>query len=115
MNHTGRNIRDVSEKIQSESDSILNLINNSKVNEALEKLMNCIFLAAHCMKQTHVDHTDTHRKQPWFDKSCKDMKTKTLRALRFFRQTLTERALNAYLSLKNLYRNLSKKGRLYRK
>ena len=52
--HGSQYIRDVSEKIQLESDSILNLINNSKVNEALEKLMNCIFLAAHCMKQTHV-------------------------------------------------------------
>ena len=103
--HGSQYIRDVSEKIQSESDSILNPINNSKVNEALDKLMNCIFL----MKQTHVDHTDTHRKQPCFDKSCKDMKTKTLRALRFFRQTLTERALNAYLLLKNSYRNLTRR------
>ena len=37
------------------------------------------------------------------------MKTKTLRALRLFRQTLTEHALNAYLSLKNLYRNMTRR------
>ena len=110
--HKSQYIREVSEKLLTESEIIFNLINHSEVNEALEKLMNCITLAAHCMKQAHVNRKIRYNKQPWFDKSCKELRTKTLRALRYFRHTLTENALSAYRFLKNSYRKLtsSKKG-----
>ena len=47
--HKSQYIREVSEKLLTEFEIIFNLINHSEVNEALDKLMNCITLAAHCM------------------------------------------------------------------
>ena len=110
--HKSQYIRDVSEKLLIESEIIFNLINNSEVNEALDKLMKCITLAAHCMKQVHVNRKIRYNKQPWFDKSCRELRTKTLCTLRYFRHTLTENALSAYRFLKNSYRKLTsnKKG-----
>lgn len=47
------------------------------------------------------------RNQPWFDKSCKSLRAKTLQALRLFRRNHSTEALQSYQSLKKAYRNLT--------
>ena len=77
---------------------IIELLDNNLLNAALERIMDCIMSAAEGMKQSslrRVSKTVTHC-QPWLDAECTSLHSKTLKALRLFRNERSIESLSIY-------------------
>ena len=86
----------------------LNFIENDQFSNALDKIMECLSIAADGMKKSaQVIKNKTHNlSQPWFDEECACFRSKTLNALRSFRVTRLPESLGVYQNLKKTYKNL---------
>ena len=103
-------IRTLSEQLENMFANCIELVENNLFTAALEKLMACIMTAAEGMKQSTVKHVSktVNQYQPWFDDECVSFRSKTLKALQYFRTARSLESLHTYQSLKKTYRNLIK-------
>ena len=92
----------LSERLEAMLEDFLNFIENDQISNALDKIMECLSIAADGMKKSaQVIKNKTHNlSQPWFDKECACFRSKTLNALRSFRVTHSPESLGVYQKLK---------------
>ena len=98
----------LSGKLEAMLEDFLNFIENDQFSNALDKIMECLSIAADGMKKSaQVIKNKTHNlSQPWFDEECACFRSKTLNALRSFRVTRSPESLGVYQNLKKTYKNL---------
>ena len=103
-------ITTLSEQLESMFANFIELIEGDLFNAALEKIMECIKIAAEGMKQSTLKYVSkpVTRCQPWYDDECESFHCKTLKALRYFRRQGTFESLSTYQSFKKNYRKLIK-------
>ena len=82
------------------------------IDDVTSELTKCLLESGKCMEKTFIRGNISHKKLPWFDRECYDVRRRVRRLLRMYKKTLLEEDKKLYFECRKAYKSLVRTKRV---